>query len=102
MPSYAARNALATRACVRLTSLLALATLAPALALPASATSPTVEIVSPDSGSTMPNGTELNLSAVAYDAEDGDLSAAILWSLGTQNFLAQGGTWGPLWLAGRR
>jgi len=51
---------------------------------------PTISIVEPSDGITVPGGTELVLSGIADDFEDGDLSASISWTSNVQGYLGSG------------
>jgi hypothetical protein len=53
---------------------------------------PTLEVVAPSSGSSFVQGEELIFSAVANDAEDGTLDAAIEWSSSLNGSLGTGAT----------
>jgi extracellular elastinolytic metalloproteinase len=55
-------------------------------------TAPTVTITAPPDGTTVTEGTSINFTGTASDAEDGDLTAAISWSSNLDGALGTGGS----------
>jgi len=55
-------------------------------------TAPSVTITAPPDGTTVTEGTAINFTGTASDAEDGDLTAAISWSSSLDGALGTGGS----------
>jgi hypothetical protein len=60
---------------------------------------PTVSIISPDDGSPFDSGTSISFSGSASDAEDGDLTASLVWNSDLDGQIGTGGSFSVVLLS---